>query len=280
MAIKNVTRLEVLICTIHASGLQRVADMRLPRVPGVRYLVSWQMPGDERDVEVALPAALHRDDVTVCRTASAGLSNNRNHAFEHATAPVLLIADDDLRYTAEGLQGVIDTFDADPQLDIAQFRFEGNGGQKYYPDTVADLTHRLPKGLYVTSFELALRRDTVLPRVRFDTRFGIGSGKYLHGEEHIFLLDARCKGLNCRYIPLTVATHTGPTTGQRRYDNPGLAAADGAVIAAEYGIWGALRVPLLAWRRYRQGRAPFAWCLRHALRGFVSNLPDYRRRRP
>lgn len=272
MAKENVTRLEVLICTIHADGLKRVADMHLPRVDGVRYLVSWQMPGNESALDIALPDQLKRDDITICRTATSGLSNNRNNAFDHATAPVVLIADDDLRYTADGLEGVIAAFEADSDLDVAQFRFDGNDASKPYPDKAVDLARRLPKGLYVTSFELAMRRDTVLPQIRFDTRFGIGSDRWLHGEEHIFLLEARRRGLKCRYIPHTVATHTGPTTGQRSYDRAGLPAADGAVIAAEYGIAGIMRIPLLAWRRHRQGRAPLLWCGWHALRGFVSYL--------
>lgn len=44
-------KLQVLICTLGEAGIQRVAKGEHPHVPGVEYLVSWQLP----DGDVAIP---------------------------------------------------------------------------------------------------------------------------------------------------------------------------------------------------------------------------------
>ena len=98
-------KLEVLISTLGRDGIERVAKMVLPRVDGVRYLVSWQKPDGD------IPQSLVRPDMSVYRTSSMGISSNRNDAFDASTARLLLIADDDLIYTEEGLQSVIATME-------------------------------------------------------------------------------------------------------------------------------------------------------------------------
>ena len=88
--------LDVLIATHTPEGILRVADMNLPVVEGVRYIVSWQ---DHRDAEIP-PALDARNDVTVDRFGQRGVSFNRNNAIELSTADVYLVADDDLRYSS------------------------------------------------------------------------------------------------------------------------------------------------------------------------------------
>lgn len=51
-------KLDVAISTYQPQGLQRVADMNLPQVEGVRYVVSWQQHGGAR-----IPEQLLRNDV-------------------------------------------------------------------------------------------------------------------------------------------------------------------------------------------------------------------------
>lgn len=125
------TSLEVMICTYGVAGIRRVAAHSHPRVEGVRYLVGWQMPKGEVDAEV--PEALLRDDFIILRHASSGLSKNRNYILARATAPLLLVSDDDVDYTTEGLCGIIESFARYPHCDLLTFRYETAHQWKTYP---------------------------------------------------------------------------------------------------------------------------------------------------
>lgn len=261
-------RLEVLISTIHAEGLQRVATMRLPEVDSVRYLVSWQMPGSENGEQVPVPQQLLRNDVVIYRSDSCGLSRNRNIALGYASAPYLLIADDDMDYDGESLKKLIDVFESYDTLDVLQLRYSGNGDNRRYPDAVVSLNDGMPKGLSVSSVEIAIRRERVVPTICFNEMFGLGAELFGCAEEQMFMLSARRAGLNCSFYPITIGHHKGVTTGTRNVTDERVIAAEGALIAAVYGKAGFLRLPLFVWRKCRGGKVNFLWGLKHIIRGF------------
>ncbi len=199
-------KLQVMICTCGSDGLQRVARMILPHVPGVEYIVSCQ------SAPMQLDAALARDDVKIYFTPTKGLSNNRNHALSLVTAPYALVSDDDLEYYADGLRTVIETFDNHPDVDIATFRFDGDDG-KVYPPQEHDLSE--PYRLYtVASIEIAVRMSAVRSeRLTFPPMMGLGNTYIICGEEDIFMLQALRHGLACRFFPVTICRHRGLTLG-------------------------------------------------------------------
>ena len=205
------TSLEVMICTYGAAGIRRVAGHSHPRVEGVRYLVGWQMPEGEEDADV--PEALLRDDFIILRHASSGLSKNRNYLLTRATAPLLLVSDDDVDYTAEGLRGIIDAFDRYPHCDLLTFRYETSLPWKTYPAEARPIWQRLRR-YYPNSIEIAFRREAVQGRIAFDERFGI-KALFPAGEEDIFIEDCRRAGLKGSFIPFTICRHEGSTTFER-----------------------------------------------------------------
>lgn len=255
-------KLDVAISTYQPQGLQRVADMNLPQVEGVRYVVSWQQHGGAR-----IPEQLLRNDVKIIRFGSSGQSANRNNAVIYTSAPIVLIADDDLRYTAQQLQAVIDTMEANPDVDIATFQYIGDN--KYYPPTEQPITRQIPKGLSFASFEIAVRRKC-FDSLKFDERFGIGGSMFDLGEDEKLMLDAVRMGYTCRFFPITITTHTEPTTGHRPITNPRAAAGTGCLIRGWYPWSWPLRIPLKAYRLKKNG-SKFGFCLRHMLRGAMKN---------
>ena len=234
-------KLQVMICTCGGDGLQRVARMILPDVAGVEYLVSCQSEEQE------IPAPLLRDDVKIYFTPTIGVSINRNNALSLATAPYALVADDDLEYYADGLQGVIDTFEDNPDVDIATFRFRGDDG-KVYPTTEHDLS--VPYRLYtVTAFEIAMRMSSVRNApLKFSTLISFGTSYIGCGEEDVFMVQAMRRGLKCVFYPITICRHTGPTTGVRRMRDPLVIRASGMYIYLRFGWSGPLRMLLKAYR--------------------------------
>lgn len=217
-------QLQVLICTFGEAGIRRIAEASHPRIPGVEYIVSWQLGDSDGNI----PEGLQRDDFRILLSDTRGLSRNRNIALDAASAPICLIADDDLKYNPDVFRNIIEVFKADPQLDIAAFRYSGGDG-KHYPDHEFDL-RRPPKGYYVSSIELAFRRESVMASgIRFDLRFGIGA-QFPSGEENIWLHQLLQAGLKGKFFPITIANHEALTTGSRLGADPEFIRTKGAVM--------------------------------------------------
>lgn len=254
--------LDVLISTLGNDGIRRVVEMNLPQVENVRYIVSWQLPGE---CPGAVPRELVRDDVSINRLNLRGLSINRNNAIRLSTADVCLIADDDLRYTPEMLSAVIKTFENNLDVDVATFRYSGS--DKWYSGHEFDLS-RPEKGYYPASVEIAFRRDSVAGKVEFNEAMGLGAPLLHSGEEAVFIHQALCRGLKCRYFPVTVAHHEGLSTGLRRL-TAGVLMGQGACFSVVYPGTGLLRLPLFAWRACRRGQTRLFPAMCHLLRGYM-----------
>lgn len=252
--------LEVMICTYGREGILRVAGSCHPQVEGVRYLVSWQM-----DEGASLPTELLRDDFRIVRSETKGLSVNRNIALSHASAPLLLISDDDVSYDPEGLRTVIDSFRMHPDIDLIAFRFVSGTGGKIYPEQQYSINQKFAKGHYISSIELAFRKDSVKGKIRMNEFFGIGA-TFPCGEEEIFVWDCLDKGLRCMYIPKDIATHKTSTTSERTLMSPGRAQTKGAIFLRLHPFSWPLRMIVHAIRDiplWRAGKAssPLSFCL-------------------
>ena len=246
------TRLQVLICTFGADGIERVASSAHPLLTGVEYIVSWHHAGT-----TPLPESLRRPDFKVYATDSTGLARNRNHALSKATAPLLLLSDDDVAYTAEGLQRVIDAFDSHPDCELLTFRYESVSGSKHYPDSPFRLDNP-PKGYFASSIEIAFRRREAGKIIWFNEHFGIGAD-FPSGEEDIFIRDCLDAGLRGMFVPATVARHDDATTSGRNLMLPSRPLTKGAVFLRLHPRTWIARMMAHALREiplWRQGKAP------------------------
>lgn len=226
-------QLQIQVCTYGLQGLERLARTQRPQVEGVAYLVSCQLPQNEAKLEQASPelqAFLQRPDVCLHIIHSRGLSKNRNNALRLATAPLSLISDDDLNYTAEALQSIIQTFAQKPQADVISFQCKMEGAPKDYPSIPFHHQHP-PKGFYISSCEIAFRTQKVQNTCRFNENFGIGSDYFPCGEEDILLKDMLKAGLNCYFEPVYICSHPCLSTGASRYADPAFLQTKGAVFS-------------------------------------------------
>lgn len=263
--------LDITICTYGRDGIGRVAEMRLPRLEGVRYVVSWQTTGHE--APVPLPEALLRDDVNVFKINSAGLSANRNNAVAHCEADLVYIADDDLELYPEGIRAMAGVFEEYPELDFAAFRYDGSDA-KPYPDRPFDMRHPV-KGYFVSSVELCFRRKVFDCGLRFSELMGIGAPRLGAGEEANMVHKALHRGFIGRFYPITVARHDGLTTGLRRPDSRVLM-AEGALHSYVNRLLGPAKLIAAAYRRGRSMRnMPVIYY--HLMRGYFYGLLHFRR---
>lgn len=256
--------LDVAVSTHGKDGILKVEKMLLPPQDGVRYVISWQ---EHKDAPV--PDSLSgRRDVEVWRLEEKGLSNNRNNAIAHCKSDIVLIADDDLVYKADGFRVVMKAFESDPDLDLATFRAKYSH-PKTYPEDRSILGTPLPKGYFVASIEIAFRRDR-LSGLYFNPRLGLGSGEMLCGEEEIFLHEAIQSGKICRHIADVVCEHPHPTTGTKV--TAGVLMGQGYVIRRLYGVTAFPRIFLKAWRVSKAFSVSFPKTLWHLLRGAFKKI--------
>ncbi|MBD5213449.1 MAG: glycosyltransferase family 2 protein [Bacteroidales bacterium] len=260
--------LDLIIATHSAEGIERVARMVLPPREGVRYIVSWQNSGS-----TPIPPALQRADIDLLRTDTIGSSSNRNNALDHSSGDIRLIVDDDLIFTADQLESVRSTFEANPELDVALFRYDGPDAKQYPP--VECKLPPVPKGYYITAFEMAIRNRGEAARLRYDERFGIHGTIFTIAEEEELLYRIIKARLDLRLFPITITTHPGLTTGNRPMDDPRALRARGVTISLFYPLTWPLRIPLVAWRESRKGRVRFFSMLSNGLSGAVWRFLRY-----
>lgn len=214
--------MQVMICAYGIDGIKRVAKGMHPTTEGVEYLVSWQNDGC-----CQIPVELDRADFKIISTQTKGLSLNRNIALAHATAPILLVGDDDADYTEDGLKSVINAFRSHLEADIIAFRFDSISTHKTYPKTQVALDSP-PKGYYISSIELAMKRDSVKGKIWFNENFGIGA-MFPSGEEEIFVKDCLNASLKGIFIPETIVRHDATTTCSRNLKDASRPLTKGAV---------------------------------------------------
>lgn len=267
--------LEILVSTNSREALEEMASHMPPAEEGVSWLVSWQ-----KSDGLEAPAALsERSDVRIVRNPGSGLSQNRNFALDHAEGDILLIADDDLIYREGGFDSIRRAFALNPSLDIALFRYENENGtaEKHYPDKEMKIGPRFPKGYYVSSVEIALRRDGKSGNLRFDERFGLGAPLLGAGEEEIFVYTALCSAHEVKFFPITICMHPEPTTGNRRQLAASALRGTGATICLMYPFSWPLRLMLKAWRVSRSRQGSFLPTLRSLTRGAAYAIHNIKR---
>lgn len=256
-------RLQVLICTF-GRRLMSIDIDALPKLDEVSYVISCQDPDGELEGADIRPFYVRRD-IDLRIYSDRGISNNRNHALAAASAPYLLIADDDIEFIADGLMSIIKAFDDDPTLDIAAFR-SIHPGLSRYPAVKCDLS---PSPLIhePISFEIAIRRSSVERlKLQFSPLAGIGAPRLGCGEENLFIHTARRRSASIMFFPTDIVIHPGETTSTRMATDPSVLRAKGTVITALRGPFVALtRFPVEAWR----SKAPFHKALWRYIQGMT-----------
>lgn len=253
--------LEVLICTLGEEGLARAASMPHEPQEGVSYTISLQGAP-----EATLPQRLaERQDVRLLHCPTLGLSRNRNFAISKATGDVLLTADDDLQYRQGAFQKIRETFAEHPEAAAALFRYVLSDGsyEKRYPSGTMVISRKLPKGYFVTSFELAHRRS--IP-VHYPENMGVGED-IGSGEETVAVDRLLKSGAKIILSDTTICTHQGATTGLRKGFDRGRTLGAGASIRLICPDSWLIRLPLKALRMHKAGQGSLPKLLIYLFKG-------------
>lgn len=206
--------LQILISTCN-ERLNRVPMCLLPPESGTSYIIVHQLFGDDcsESWSAALTQLSARADVKVVQSKSRGLAKSRNIALQNATAPFVLLADDDIEFNPNLASIISGAFAQLPAADAITFRFTNEKGfhRKRYPTAI---TKRSFGNFFkVSSVEVAIRRDALIScGVCFDERFGLGA-EYPVSEENIFLTDLHKAGKHIYFFPADILMHPDETSG-------------------------------------------------------------------
>lgn len=258
--------LDILICSLN-KGIVRVDDLLCPERPGLRYVVSYQYT-DERYLELIPEVLKKRKDVVLSTYKGQGLSNNRNHALELATADLVMFADDDSRLGDDAVEKIVQTFLAHPDMDVAFFRASTYTGKllKKYPEQMRRLTD-VPGDYAVSTIEMVFRREKVQKRLFFDERFGLGTKFLTCGEEEVWLIDALRAGLCVMYFPECVVETSTMLKRSMIYVDAGVQRSKGALSYYRYGNAAWFRCFYFALDSARRRLCHFVPMLRHLFEG-------------
>ena len=159
---------------------------------------------DEKCVENVVRRSVNGSDQAVkyVKTTDRGLSRSRNAAIAEATADICILCDNDVVYEDNYEELILREFAARPDADIIVFYIKRKEKPVPNYDTARKMDYL--SVLKIFSPEIDFRRERI-EDLRFDEDFGAGSGKYIMGEENIFLYDALKKKKNVYYVPVKIA---------------------------------------------------------------------------
>lgn len=203
---------------------------------------------------------LNSKDAKLVELKSRGVAKSRNAALKYASGKYLIFADDDIVFDEDGVNHLIEYFEAHPECSIimAQTSDETGKLRKSYPTKAQKLTRY--NSAKAATYEMMVRVDAVRSTgITFDENFGAGVQNFL-GDEYIFIADALKNGLNGMYLPVRVAIHpkesSGSTWGTEK-DLKARAAVFSRVFGASAPIFRALFL-----LKSRKGRVGFIKSLR------------------
>lgn len=141
-------------------------------------------------------------NVLYIETKERGLSKSRNLAIEKASSDICILCDNDVVYVENYDKIILDAYDKLKDADIIIFFIKR-------PERSVPVFNKIKKMNYLSvlkifSPEISFKRNSV-KTIRFNEDFGAGSGKYIMGEENLFLYDALKKGLKIYYVPEKIA---------------------------------------------------------------------------
>lgn len=258
--------LDILICSLN-KGIVRIGDIVAAPREDVRYIISYQYT-DDRYIDLIPKSITKRGDVQLFSYKGQGLSSNRNHALEKATADLVMYADDDARLSEDAFEHIFNTFSENPQLDVAFFRASTYTGKllKDYPSHERDVAS-IPEDYSISTIEMVFRRTKVQGIIRFDERFGLGTKFLTCGEEKIWLVDALRRNLKMRYFPIRIIETSTMLKQSMIYVDAGVQRSKGAFTYYLYGNKAWWYCFAFAFNSTRRGLCHFIPMLRHLYQG-------------
>lgn len=186
--------LQVLISALNADPAALVAKMNLS---GDAILVN---QCDHEGTETIKTAA---GEALVISSKERGVGLSRNLCLSSATAPIVLFADDDIRYYDNYEDKILHEFEKLDFADVLIFNVDVCEERRTYKNYDYERVTWRKSGRYPT-FAFACRLDSLnAADIGFSPYFG-GGAKYGCGEDSLFLMDCLRAGMEIYCVPVTL----------------------------------------------------------------------------
>lgn len=135
--------------------------------------------------------------VRVISTTDRGVGKNRNLALEHATADIVLFADNDVKYYDGYKDKILSFYAQNPDADVVIFNFkESRDGEPLHDLNTQTKKAKLKDVTKFGACVISAKRESLIKNdVTFSLMFG-GGARYGSGEDSIFIADCFRKKLN------------------------------------------------------------------------------------
>lgn len=228
-------KLNILVSTIDG-GIEKIKNLILSPRNDVNYIVSHQYTDEKFK---SIPDEIKRSDIFVSQIPGKGVTKSRNNAIRLANGDIGLFSDDDVTYTNEYFNKIIEVFTKNPINDVVVFKnykFGRKIKNEKYPKEKIKLSQKLP--FSIGTIEIAFRVNKIKEaEIYFDERFGAGQPLIIGADENIFVIDCIRKGLNAFFVPEYIVNHPSDATISKisKYDKR-IVAVSGAYDARLNGI--------------------------------------------
>lgn len=191
-------KLQVLLSVLNMDSLDYIDSLK---ITGDAVVIN---QCDDTSEERIIRRSVNGSDQAVkyVKTRDRGLSKSRNMAIHEAEADICILCDNDVVYVDNYEELILAEFEKRPDADIIVFYIKRK--EKPVPNYASERKMDYLSVLKIFSPEIAFRRERISD-ISFDEDFGAGSGKYIMGEENIFLYDALKKGKHIYYVPVKIA---------------------------------------------------------------------------
>ena len=260
--------IDVLI-SVTNQRIVRIKDLLLEEAEGVHYVVSYQYT-DEKFLAL-MPEPLEKySDVLVEKQKGRGLSKSRNRALQLAQGDLIYFIDDDTVLIPEAIETIRKTFEENPDVDIALFQAQNYTGQllREYSTEIQEVT-KFQDCFKVLAYEMVCRRKKVQGILQYDTRFGLGSQKFLCYEQQVWLEDAIRAGLKIKYFPLPIIKTSAIYKPLLLLMDSHVQQAMGGLLAYTYKAKAPFVACHLAYLLSKKGKCSFFKLLKSLLQGLV-----------
>lgn len=181
-----------------------------------------------------------------------GVGLSRNTALMHATADILLFADDDVIYEDGYAERVISAFKKYPRASLIVFNLHSLNPERPEAIIYQDYRLRWYNCLRYGGFRIAVRREAILQKnIFFSLLFG-GGAIYQAGEDNLFITQCIQSGLVCMASAEKIGVvEQEESTWFRGYTEK-YYKDRGALFSAMYGRFALGALLLMEVRRYKE----------------------------
>ena len=173
--------------------------------------------------------------VRMISSIERGLSTSRNIALKNSHADICVICDDDIVYRKGYKDMIYSAFKSIPDADVIVFNINSLNPEIRPQERLFTKARRIPKYKTYSSVHIAFKRSSIIDHdIRFDKRFGAGSGMYAMGEDSLFFTKIHKAKLKAYTYPAVIADLSSETSTWFKGYNKKYFYDIGAFLAAAY----------------------------------------------